>query len=97
LVLEWLFIGIFWFWWISLSFKNYGFIWAMPIGIILTALIYGGLFYILAKISELIYNRWVELSIKSIALFTLSYIHPFGFDWLKMMGGFIIPPKLGYY
>jgi len=78
------FIGIFWFWWISLSFKNYGFIWAMPIGIILTALIYGGLFYILAKISELIYNRWVELSIKSIALFTLSYIHPFGFDWLKM-------------
>ena len=78
------FIGIFWFWWISLSFKNYGFLWAMPIGILFTALSYGVLFLIFAKISEIYKNRVYNLIIKTSALLIFSYIHPFGFDWFKM-------------
>jgi len=78
------FIGIFWFWWISLSFKNYGFIWAIPIGILLTALSYGIIFWIFAKISELISNELIGLIFKSLSLLIFSYIHPFGFDWFKM-------------
>ncbi len=78
------FIGIFWFWWISLSFKNYGFMWAIPIGILLTALSYGIIFWIFAKISELISNELIGLIFKSLSLLIFSYIHPFGFDWFKM-------------
>ncbi len=78
------FIGIFWFWWISLSFKNYGFMWAIPIGILLTALSYGIIFWIFAKISELISNELIRLIFKSLSLLIFSYIHPFGFDWFKM-------------
>ncbi len=82
------FIGILWFWWISVSFKNYGFGWAMPIGVLITAIVYGGLFYILAKISEYISNRFassrlIDLSIKAFILLILSYIHPIEFDWFK--------------
>ncbi len=81
------FIGILWFWWISVSFKNYGFGWAMPIGILITGLIYGGLFYIPAKISEYISNRTssrlVELIVKASTLLIFSYIHPIEFDWFK--------------
>ncbi len=83
------FIGILWFWWISVSFKNYGFGWAMPIGILITASVYGVLFYILAKISEYISkkfktsSRLIELLIKAFILLILSYIHPIEFDWFK--------------
>ena len=78
------FIGIFWFWWISLSFKNYGFFWAMPIGILFTAFSYGFLFLISAKVSEIYKNRIFNLGIKISSLILFSYIHPFGFDWFKM-------------
>ena len=81
------FIGILWFWWISVSFKNYGFGWAMPIGVLITGLVYGGLFYIPAKISEYISNRTssrlVELIVKASTLLIFSYIHPIEFDWFK--------------
>ena len=83
------FIGILWFWWISVSFKNYGFGWAMPIGVLITASVYGVLFYILAKISEYISkkfktsSRLIELLIKAFILLILSYIHPIEFDWFK--------------
>jgi len=78
------FIGIFWFWWISLSFKNYGFFWAMPIGVLLTALTYGTIFFIVAKVAQIYKNRVYNLIIKSLGLLSLSYIHPFGFDWFKV-------------
>jgi len=78
------FIGVFWFWWISLSFKNYGFFWAMPIGVLLTAISYGTLFLIFAKISEIYKNKIYNLAIKVFALLIFSYIHPFGFDWFKV-------------
>ncbi len=83
------FIGIFWFWWISLSFKHYGMIWAIPFGILIVSLIYGLLFWSIAfianKIAALLsWNYAVSsLAFKTLGLLGLSYIHPFGFDWLK--------------
>ena len=46
------FIGILWFWWISISFKSYGFAWATPIGILITATIYGVIFLFLASVAD---------------------------------------------
>ena len=46
------FIGFFWFWWISMSFKHYNMIWAIPIGLMLISFTYGILFWLLAWLSE---------------------------------------------
>ncbi len=103
------FIGLFWFWWIIMSFKHYEMLWAIPIGLMVIAVTYGTLFwfiaYIAEKITSIIANihvGWIhppksiilsklkvgeptlhELIIKGTGLLVLSYIHPFGFDWLK--------------
>ena len=81
------FIGIFWFWWISLSLQHYGYAWGLPIGIVLIALGYGIVFWGIAKISSWCCKGTTpyifSLTIKAIGLLILSYVHPFGFDWLK--------------
>ena len=84
-----LFIGLFWFWWILLSFKHYGFIWAIPIGLLVISLSYGILFWLIAwiskKISSLLPATYslLPLILKALGILVLSYIHPFGFDWFK--------------
>ena len=101
-----LFIGVFWFWWIILSFKHYQMLWAIPIGLLVIALIYGLLFWIIAYVSEKysllltarcnrkahqhtslgksdLHSSLPALLLKGLGLFSMSYIHPFGFDWLK--------------
>jgi len=83
------FIGLFWFWWILLSFKHYEMIWAIPIGLLIIALSYGILFWLIAwiskKISSLLPATYslLPLTLKALGLLVLSYIHPFGFDWFK--------------
>jgi len=109
------FIGLFWFWWIGLSFKHYNMPWAIPFVVFFVALTYGILFWIIAWIAELagiratrpangtkvpapktksvaqqriqslftLHSSLFTLILKALGLFTLSYIHPFGFDWLK--------------
>ncbi|BAF71352.1 apolipoprotein N-acyltransferase [Sulfurovum sp. NBC37-1] len=88
------FIGIFWFWWIALSFNHYHMPWAVPIVVIVTGLLYGTLFWAIAFLAEKIptINKSVAmqlkptlftLSLKALGLLGLSYIHPFGFDWFK--------------
>lgn len=79
------FIGIFWFWWIMMSFRLYGFPWAIPIGILLMGLIYAFLFWAAAAISAFTEKRFhlPSLWIKALFLLTVSMIHPFGFDWFK--------------
>jgi len=83
------FIGLFWFWWIALSLKHYGMVWAVPIEIAIIMLSYGVLFWLIAWISEKITamlnvsSTLLPLFIKALGLFILSYIHPFSFDWLK--------------
>ncbi|MCF6244944.1 MAG: apolipoprotein N-acyltransferase [Sulfurovum sp.] len=79
------FIGIFWFWWISLSLQHYGYPWGFPIGVLIISLLYGVIFYFIAWLSEQIEKRFTiqALFIKALSLFILSFMHPFGFDWLK--------------
>lgn len=69
------FIGVFWFYWISLSFRYYHLSFLIPFVILGIALIYGFIFRIIA-IFDNIYARVV-------LIFSLSYISPFGFNWLK--------------
>ena len=84
------FIGIFWFWWILVSFKHYEMIWAIPIGLLVIAFSYGVLFWLIAKIASIPARCCpgttpyaISLTLKASGLLVLSYMHPFGFDWFK--------------
>jgi len=70
------FIGIFWFYWISFSFRYYGLSYLIPFVILAIALVYGVIFRIIGAFE----NR---LMIKTILIFLLSFIHPFGFNWFQ--------------
>ena len=70
------FIGIFWFYWISFSFIYYDLKYLIPLIIIGIAIIYGILFYISSYFSNII--------LRIIMLVALSFVHPFGFNWLKL-------------
>lgn len=80
-----IFIGVFWFWWIALSLQHYGYAWGFPVGIVIISLMYGVIFYFIAWLSEKIETllKINAVFIKAFALFGFSYLHPFGFDWLK--------------
>lgn len=79
------FIALLWFWWILLSFRFYGIAWAIPIGTLLIALVYGSLFLFAAFISNKLaqFTKLPLCLFHAIWLFILSYIHPFSFDWFK--------------
>ena len=83
------FISLFWFWWIVLSLIHYEMLWAVPLELMIIMLSYGFLFGSVAWISEKFFNLLpapyylLPLTLKSIGLLVLSYVHPFGFDWLK--------------
>ena len=83
------FTGIFWFWWIALSFNHYHMPWAIPIVVIVMGLLYALLFWAIAYLSEKISSIFhppssiLHLVLKALGLLGLSYIHPFGFDWFK--------------
>jgi apolipoprotein N-acyltransferase len=83
------FVGLFWFWWIPLSFKHYDMTWASPIGASVIMLTYALLLGTMAWGSEKI-PRWLHLSdpifslaLKGFSLWIVSFIHPFTFDWFK--------------
>ncbi len=46
------FIGTLWFWWLSISFVNYGFAWAIPVGLLITSTTYGVIFLLFAYSAE---------------------------------------------
>ena len=83
------FIGLFWFWWIALSLIHYHMVWAAPMEILIIMLTYGLIFGFIAWLSQKIsslptpHSSLLELFFKSLGLLTLSYIHPFSFDWFK--------------
>ncbi len=79
------FMTTFCFWWISMSFKNYGFAWAIPIGVLFSSSIFAFIFLAIAKLAEYLetYHKILNLTFKTLALVSFSYIHPFGFDWYK--------------
>lgn len=70
------FIGLFWFWWISISFIYYELSFMIPLVVLFFALLYGVLFYV-----STIFDRW---NIRFLALFLLSFFEPLGFNWFKM-------------
>ena len=72
-----LFIGIMWFYWISFSFVYYDLSFMIPFVILGVALTYAILFWIIGRVGHSIY---VQLPL----LFGVSFIDPFGFNWLKL-------------
>jgi len=79
-----LFLGVFWFWWIALSFQHYQMPWAIPIVVVLMGLLYAVIFGFIAWSAEKIQKSTLpKLVLKALALLLLSYVHPFGFDWFK--------------
>ncbi|AFL68978.1 Apolipoprotein N-acyltransferase [Sulfurospirillum barnesii SES-3] len=71
------FTGLLWFYWISFSFVYYDLAFLIPLIILGIALVYGVLFWLIAKMSASLY-------IQTPLLFGLSFIDPFGFNWLKL-------------
>ena len=70
------FIGIFWFYWVSFSFRFYYLTYLIPLAILGFALAYSLFFYILA------YSK--SPFVRTIILIILSFIEPFGFNWFKV-------------
>jgi len=75
-------IGVFWFWWIGLSFRYYGLGFLMPLIVVLIASFYGGVFWIISKIS-LKFKKFRKFFLVLFFTFGFDYITPFSFDWFK--------------
>ena len=72
-----LFIGLLWFYWISFSFVYYDLSFLIPFVILGVALVYAFLFWLIGRIGSSIY---LQLPL----LLGVSFIDPFGFNWLKL-------------
>ncbi|WP_459885175.1 apolipoprotein N-acyltransferase [Caminibacter profundus] len=86
------FIGVFWFWWIGLSFRYYNLSYLIPFIIFLIGFGYGIIFWSINKLfnifnynfSLITFNFSLNKLFWSIFLiFGFDYISPFTFDWLK--------------
>lgn len=71
------FIGALWFYWISLSFVYYDLAYLIPFIILSIALFYAFLFLLIGKFGK-------NITIQAVLLYFLSFIEPFGFNWLKL-------------
>jgi len=69
-------ISILWFWWLGYSFIHYDLGYLIPLVIIGIGLIYGLLFYLAGIFNNLYYRAFY--------LFLLTFIYPFGFNWLQL-------------
>jgi len=70
-------IGLLWFYWISFSFIYYDLAFLMPFIILGIALVYGIWFWAIGK--------WIHsLYLQAFFLSSISFIAPFGFNWLKL-------------
>lgn len=69
------FTGIFWFYWISLSFRFYDLTYLIPLAILFFGLVYGFLF-LLTTIKD---NKILRATL----FFGLTFLNPVGFDWFK--------------
>jgi len=70
------FTGIFWCWWLALSFEYYDLNYLMPIVILCVGLVYGIIFYLIGIVDNSIYLR-------GLLLFGFTFLAPFGFNWVK--------------
>lgn len=69
------FVGLFWFWGVSLSFIYYDLAFLIPVVILGFGFAYGVFFYLL--------DLYESPFFKAFFLFFISYFEPFGFNWLK--------------
>ncbi len=69
------FTGLFWFWWIGLSFRYYDLAWMIPFVTVAVALTYGLIFWAIGLLSH--------PAARALALGTLEWLHPMGFDWFR--------------
>lgn len=69
-------VSILWFWWIGYSFLYYELSYLIPIVIIAIGVVYGLMFCLIG----LYYNIFYKI----FAIYALSFINPFGFNWFKM-------------
>jgi apolipoprotein N-acyltransferase len=69
------FVGIFWFYWVSFSFRYYDLTYLIPFIILGFALVYA-LFFLATSIKDNTY-------IRAILFFALTFFNPFGFNWFK--------------
>ena len=78
------FIGIFWFYWIGLSFRYYNLSFLIPFVVFIIGLFYGLIFFGIKKIDSLMKNIYLK-KIYYILIFTFffDFLNPFTFDWLK--------------
>lgn len=67
------FIGIFWFYWVSISLQYYEVTYLAPLSILLFAVSYGLFFYIICYFESTL--------IRVILIYLFSYFHPLGFNW----------------
>ena len=72
-----LFIGLLWFYWISFSFVYYDLSFLIPFIIFGVAFVYGILFWLIGRIGSTMY-------LQAPLLFGVSFVDPFGFNWLKL-------------
>jgi apolipoprotein N-acyltransferase len=80
------YVGIFWFWWIGLSFRYYALSWMIPFVDFFIAIFYGFLFYLIGKLFCYIkkFNEnAAKIFLVLILTFGFDYLSPFTFDWLK--------------
>jgi len=70
------FIGVFWCWWLCLSFQYYDLYYLIPLVILGVGLIYGIIFYCFSLFGNSIYTR-------AFIFFAFTFLEPFGFNWLK--------------
>jgi len=70
------FIGMFWFYWISFSFRYYDLSYLAPLVILSFGLLYALFFWIIGLAGR-------AFEVRAILIFGLSFFAPFGFNWFK--------------
>ena len=94
------FIGIFWFWWIGVSFYYYNLVYLIPLVILALALLMGALFLFSAYLASLLANKIEErypfilceysvVILRAFALLIPISFELFGFNWFKLQVNFI--------
>lgn len=68
------FVGIWWFWWVGLSFRFFELSALVPLIAVCVALVYGVVFWVLLFCEC--------LPVRLVGLLIMHFITPFGFDWL---------------
>ena len=93
------FIGIFWFYWIALSFRYYDLSWLIPAVIVIISMGYAIVFFAGYYLIERFFKGC--LFAKALFLWLLSYIHPFGFNWfipdILLLDTIFYPDKLSFF